>query len=152
MPIQHLYDFCYYYYVVYTLAKPLFAKNLRLYWKVYQSLLPCWTSWRHCRLGQGQTSFHLYFSGAWHRVGAQLNVCWSSVWSVSVPENLDSTEAPGVAWALLSSPVLGTCWVSETTRGALHAQSQLIAPALEGRCGSSSQMSAEPQLTEMPQV
>lgn len=81
----------------------------------------CWTSWRHCRLGQRQTSFHLYFSRAWHRVGAQLNVCWSSVWSVSVLENLDSTEAPGVAWALLSSPVLGTCWVSETTRGALHA-------------------------------
>ena len=81
----------------------------------------CWTSWQHCRLAQRQTSFHLYFSRAWHRVGAQLNVCWSSVWSVSVPENLDSTEAPGVAWALLSSPVLGTCWVSETTRGALHA-------------------------------
>lgn len=75
-----------------------------------------------------------------------------AVCEVSVPENLDSTEAPDVAWALLSSPVLRTCWVSETTRGALHAQSQLTAPALEGSCGSSSQKSAEPQLTEMPQV
>ena len=49
--------------------------------------ISCWTSWWHLNLGQGENIFHLYFSRAWHIVGAQLNVCWSSVWSVCSRES-----------------------------------------------------------------